>query len=84
MFEFDQVLKRVEKMGDLFAPVLTMKQKLPKLEGIDGGKAEAIKTGLEMAAQAEKPAAARAKPASIKSKGTTIRTSSTRKRTRKG
>jgi len=84
VFEFDQVLKRVEKMGDLFAPVLTMKQKLPKLEGIDGGKAEAIKTGLEMAAQAEKPAAARAKPASIKSKGTTIRTSSTRKRTRKG
>ncbi len=29
-FTSDQVLQRVEKMGDLFAPVETMKQKLPK------------------------------------------------------
>lgn len=28
-FRSDEVLKRVEKMGDLFAPVITMKQKLP-------------------------------------------------------
>jgi len=56
VFESEQVLKRVEKMGDLFAPVLTLKQKLPKLEGLDGGRAEVIKGGLEMAAQAEKPA----------------------------
>lgn len=34
-FEVDDVLKRVEKHGDLFAPVLKLKQKLP-----------AIKTGL--------------------------------------
>lgn len=59
VFEFDQVLKRVEKMGDLFAPVLTLKQKLPKLEGLDGGRAEAIKSGLEIAAQAEKPTRAK-------------------------
>lgn len=30
-FETVDVLKRVEKMGDLFAPVLTLKQKLPPL-----------------------------------------------------
>ena len=28
-FETEDVLKRVEKLGDLFAPVLTLKQKLP-------------------------------------------------------
>lgn len=33
-FEAEQVLKRVEKEGDLFAPVLTLKQKLPKLESV--------------------------------------------------
>ncbi|HKR95580.1 MAG TPA: ATP-dependent DNA ligase, partial [Candidatus Angelobacter sp.] len=32
VFTFDQVLKRVEKMGDLFEPVLKLKQKLPNLE----------------------------------------------------
>lgn len=31
-FDSDMVLKRAEKLGDLFAPVLTLKQKLPKLE----------------------------------------------------
>jgi bifunctional non-homologous end joining protein LigD len=29
-FTADQVLQRVEKLGDLFAPVLTLKQRLPK------------------------------------------------------
>jgi bifunctional non-homologous end joining protein LigD len=33
-FDSDAVLKRVEKMGDLFEPVLTLKQKLPKVEEI--------------------------------------------------
>jgi bifunctional non-homologous end joining protein LigD len=60
VFESRQVLERVGKMGDLFAPVLALKQKLPKLGGIGEGRAEAIATGLEMAAHAEKPA--RAKP----------------------
>src|SRR4030095_4838872 len=31
VFDSDSVLKRVEKFGDLFGPVLTLKQKLPKL-----------------------------------------------------
>ena len=29
-FETDAVLRRVEKMGDLFTPLLTLKQKLPR------------------------------------------------------
>ncbi len=33
-FEAKEVLKRVEKMGDLFAPVLNLKQKLPSLSVI--------------------------------------------------
>ena len=48
-----QVLERVEKMGDLFEPVLQLKQKLPKLPGIGEGRAEAIATGLDIAAQAD-------------------------------
>jgi bifunctional non-homologous end joining protein LigD len=53
VFEADQVLKRVDKMGDLFAPVLELKQKLPKLAGLASGKPAAAKAGLEMSAQAE-------------------------------
>jgi bifunctional non-homologous end joining protein LigD len=34
VFEAKDVLARVEKMGDLFAPVQTLKQKLPKLGGL--------------------------------------------------
>ena len=49
VFDAGQVLKRVVKMGDLFAPLLTLKQKLPKFDGI----AE-VASGVEIAAQAEK------------------------------
>src|SRR6266478_4169171 len=52
VFEAKQVLERVEKMGDLFAPLLELKQKLPKLTGISEGKPEAIASGLDIAAQA--------------------------------
>ncbi|HTD24125.1 MAG TPA: non-homologous end-joining DNA ligase [Terriglobales bacterium] len=34
LFTADQVLKRVEKSGDLFAPVLKLKQKMPKLAAV--------------------------------------------------
>src|SRR5208283_5987650 len=34
VFEAKDVLARVEKMGDLFEPVRTLKQKLPQLEGL--------------------------------------------------
>ena len=53
VFESKQTLERVEKMGDLFAPLLNLKQKLPKLPGIGEGKAEAVASGLQIAAQAE-------------------------------
>ena len=51
VFEAGQVLDRVQKMGDLFEPVRTLKQKLPKLDGI--AKGAAPEEGLELAAQAE-------------------------------
>src|SRR6266567_5922133 len=53
VFESHQVLERIEKMGDVFAPLLSLKQKLPKLAGIGEGRAEAIATGLEIAAEAQ-------------------------------
>jgi bifunctional non-homologous end joining protein LigD len=34
VFTADQVLKRVEKSGDIFAPVLKLKQKLPRLAAV--------------------------------------------------
>ena len=64
VFEAGQVLKRMEKMGDLFEPVLTLKQKLPKLTADMGasipsraasearGMSAGAETGLEIAAQA--------------------------------
>jgi len=36
-FEHDEVLARVRKKGDLFAPILTLKQKLPKLSSVSDG-----------------------------------------------
>jgi hypothetical protein len=57
VFESHQVLERVEESGDLFAPLLTLKQKLPKLAGIGKGVAQATAGGLEIAAQAVRPAA---------------------------
>jgi bifunctional non-homologous end joining protein LigD len=35
VFEAEEVLKRVKKWGDLYEPVLTLKQKLPKFESIE-------------------------------------------------
>src|SRR5207244_3219829 len=69
VFESKQTLERVEKMGDLFAPLLELEQKLPKLPGVVGeGKAEAAASGLQIAAQAEsngqrRPSAAKKKAA---------------------
>jgi bifunctional non-homologous end joining protein LigD len=51
VFEARQVLQRVEKLRDLFAPLLKLKQKLPKLAGI--GEAPGASKGLEIAAQTE-------------------------------
>ncbi len=63
VFEAGQLLDRVQKMGDLFEPVLTLKQKLPKLAGI----AEAApRAGLDLAAQAEDPGTKKAKKKNMK------------------
>src|SRR5208283_4196600 len=35
VFESDRVLERLKKFGDLFEPVLKLKQKLPKLEALE-------------------------------------------------
>jgi bifunctional non-homologous end joining protein LigD len=53
VFEAGQVLERVQKMGDLFEPVLSLKQKLPKLAGIEEIRPPEEEDGLELAAQAE-------------------------------
>jgi bifunctional non-homologous end joining protein LigD len=49
VFEAKQVVVRVEKMSDLFAPVLELKQRLPDLKGVAATEAETI----SIAAQAE-------------------------------
>jgi bifunctional non-homologous end joining protein LigD len=48
VFETQQTLERVAKRGDLFAPLLALKQRLPELSGIDGGEAEAVAARREM------------------------------------
>jgi bifunctional non-homologous end joining protein LigD len=60
-FEAGQVLDRVQKLGDLFAPVLTLKQKLPKLAGMKEPEPQAAEAGLDLAAQAESPGTKRTK-----------------------
>jgi bifunctional non-homologous end joining protein LigD len=69
VFEANQVLDRVKEMGDLFEPLLKLKQKLPKLAGIEEIAPVAAETGLEIAAQAESPRKAKkhTKPASVRS-----------------
>jgi bifunctional non-homologous end joining protein LigD len=56
VFEAEQVLSRVEKMGDLFEPVLKLKQKLPDLQDLlQTGKVE-DGDRIAIAAQAEQRA----------------------------
>ena len=80
VFESKQTLERVEKMGDLFASLLSLKQKLPKLPGIAEGKAEAVATGLQLAAQAQSNG--RKRPGSAKKKPSTGKRSSAKMRKR--
>src|SRR5271154_2819726 len=53
VFEAKQVVARVDKMGDLFAPVLELKQRLPDLKGVAATAAEGEPETIEIAAQAE-------------------------------
>jgi bifunctional non-homologous end joining protein LigD len=54
-FEAKDVLARVERMGDLFEPVLKLKQKLPQLEGLAAESEEEKEEneGIGIAAQTE-------------------------------
>ena len=53
VFEADDVLKRVEKLGDLFEPVLTLKQKLPELADMLAAGDVGEEEKLDIAAHAE-------------------------------
>jgi bifunctional non-homologous end joining protein LigD len=61
VFESKDVLSRVEKMGDLFGPVLTLKQKLPQLSGLAAGAEQ--EEGVAIAAQADAPPRSKKKTA---------------------
>ena len=85
VFESHQTLKRIEKLGDLFAPLLSLKQKLPKLSGLGAAEPASAPEGFEMAAQARgrsrTPSGKSAAPAAGKRKPS--RPSSARKPRRK-
>ncbi|MGC2550287.1 MAG: non-homologous end-joining DNA ligase [Candidatus Sulfotelmatobacter sp.] len=53
VFEAPQTVARMEKMGDLFAPVLKLKQRLPDLEVVAGSAAAETDEPISIAAQAE-------------------------------
>jgi bifunctional non-homologous end joining protein LigD len=67
VFEAPQVVERFEKMGDLHAPVLKLKQRLPDLRGVAAAAAAESAT-VDIAAQAEEAPMGRAKPTPAKSK----------------
>ncbi|HZU32621.1 MAG TPA: non-homologous end-joining DNA ligase [Candidatus Angelobacter sp.] len=48
VFTTDQLLQRVEKMGDLFEPVLNLKQKLPSVETLLGQSSNASETPVKV------------------------------------
>jgi bifunctional non-homologous end joining protein LigD len=68
VFEAGQVLDRVREMGDLFGPLLTLKQRLPKLAGIAETASQVAEEGLELAAQAENTSKAKKKRSTTSSK----------------
>ncbi len=62
VFEAPQVVSRVDKMGDLFDPVLELKQKLPTIKELmpgSGDEKEEKPERIELAAQAEEGPAGR-------------------------
>jgi bifunctional non-homologous end joining protein LigD len=77
VFEAADVLARVEKIGDLFEPLLTLKQKLPQLEGLGGASEEKKEENdkeekdeaIPVAARAEAGPRPKKKKAGTKTKG---------------
>ena len=70
VFEANDVLARVEKIGDLFEPAQKLKQKLPQLAGLAAGSEKEEDEGISIAAQAEARPSAE-KKTSKKTKKTT-------------
>ena len=56
VFTSDQVLRRAEKLGDLFEPVLKLKQKLPPLAALGGPPAEPVAAPRASRAKTVRPA----------------------------
>jgi bifunctional non-homologous end joining protein LigD len=67
VFEAPQVISRVEKTGDLFAPVLMLKQRLPDLKSLTGSVASESKR--EIATQLDEDSAKPQKVARKKKSG---------------
>ena len=75
VFEANDVLARVEKMGDLFEPVRNLKQKLPQLHGLGAtsdSSSESREEGASLDGEAE--ARPRAAKKTAKTAGITIKT----------
>jgi bifunctional non-homologous end joining protein LigD len=53
VFEAKQVVARVDKVGDLFGPVLELKQRLPDLKGVAASAVADAKQTISIAAQAD-------------------------------
>jgi bifunctional non-homologous end joining protein LigD len=69
VFEAAQTMKRVEKMGDLFAPVAALKQRLPDLRKFIQSESSKVEEPISIAAQAEggtKPARSRGSRRTVK------------------
>ncbi|MGA7401855.1 MAG: ATP-dependent DNA ligase, partial [Candidatus Sulfotelmatobacter sp.] len=56
VFEARRAVARVEKLGDLFAPLNELKQRLPDLKAATAPAAEKMEEPITIAAQAEEPA----------------------------
>jgi bifunctional non-homologous end joining protein LigD len=85
VFEAKDVLARVEKMGDLFEPVLKLKQKLPQLSGLaatseTADKSEDKPVGGNSAPEAPRPNAPTKKKTTKKKTATTTAKPSAAKR----
>ncbi len=61
VFDSEKALQRVERMGDLFEPVLKLKQKLPKVSELEAA-AGGLTRGLRRGAKSSKTASDKATP----------------------
>ncbi|MGA8836614.1 MAG: non-homologous end-joining DNA ligase [Candidatus Sulfotelmatobacter sp.] len=66
VFEARQTVSRVEKFGDLFAPVLELKQRLPDLKAQAGGPVGEVDEPISIAAQAEEEEPKKARRRGVK------------------